>query len=136
MWTGIGSRASSWWTSDQLTHDFHVTPRLVVRRRLASGFSAGSRQFFNMKEFHMGTMRPTEGRADEFDLVELYASFEQLCEEEGPGAADEGELADLKRAMTDAYLRMDVAAFLDALSKAMSLRDGIRYESHRPVEDR
>jgi hypothetical protein len=83
----------------------------------------------------MGPLRSTEGRGDDFDLVELYCSFEQLCEEEGPGAADEGELADLKRAMTDAYVRKDAAGFLEALSKAMSLRDGIRYERHSPVDD-
>jgi hypothetical protein len=80
-------------------------------------------------------LRSTEGRGDEFDLVELYHSFEQLCEEEGPGAADEGELANLKRAMTDAYMRKDCGRFLDALSRAQLLRDGIPYELHLPADD-
>jgi len=83
----------------------------------------------------MEPLRSTEGRGDYFDLVELYCSFEELCEEEGPGAADEGELAELKRAMTDAFVRHDCAAFLDALSRAQLIREGIRYERHLPAED-
>jgi hypothetical protein len=80
-------------------------------------------------------MRSTEGHGDKFDLVELYHSFEQLCEEEGLGAADEGELANLKQAMTDAYVRKDCGGFLDALCRAQLARDGISYERHLPADD-
>jgi len=57
-------------------------------------------------------------------LCELYSQFEELCEIEGPGAADEGDLCRLRHEMTDACMAGDSVTFLDALSKAMLLRDG------------
>ena len=78
--------------------------------------------------FRKGYVVPSE-------LVEMYHSFERLCDEEGPGAADEGELANLIQEMTEAYLRKDRTGFLDALSRAMQARDGPSYAPRLFADD-
>jgi hypothetical protein len=69
--------------------------------------------------------RPREGPDPDPGLVDLFHQFEKLCEIEGPGAADEGDLSRLRREMTDCFLSGDSLAFLATLSQAMRLRDGI-----------
>jgi hypothetical protein len=67
--------------------------------------------------------RPSEGPGPGPKLFELYARFEELCETEGPGAADEGDLARVKQQMTAACVAGDEGRFLAFLSKALLLRD-------------
>jgi len=67
---------------------------------------------------------PDEGPGPDSELVEIFHDFEELCEIEGPGAADEGDLARLRQEMTDACAKRNRSAFLDRLAKAMLLRDG------------
>jgi hypothetical protein len=67
--------------------------------------------------------RPSEGPGPDPQLYELYLQFEELCEIEGPGAADEGDLARLKQEMTTACVAGHEARFLALLSEAMLRRN-------------
>jgi hypothetical protein len=75
----------------------------------------------------MDVNRPNEGTAGlERDLMlDLFSEFEELCEIEGPGAADTGDLCRLKHKMTDAFAAGDCSRFLGLLAKAMCIRDGM-----------
>lgn len=70
-----------------------------------------------------GKCRFTEGPGPDRELYELYTQFEELCEIEGPGAADEGDLSRLRQEMTEACLAGNKVKFLDRLSRALELRD-------------
>jgi hypothetical protein len=63
---------------------------------------------FDMKR----NCRFTEGPGPDRELFDLYTQFEELCEIEGPGAADEGDLSRLKQEMTAAWLRGDKHRFV------------------------
>jgi hypothetical protein len=67
---------------------------------------------------------PPEGPGPNQALVDLFHQFEELCEVEGPGAADEEDLCRLRHEMTEACMAGNARRFLDRLAKAMSLRDG------------
>jgi hypothetical protein len=75
---------------------------------------------------------PTEGPGPDLNLIELFQQFEELCEIEGSGAADEGDLCRLRHGMTEAFTTGNVRLFLDRLAKAMSLRDGDGFDSPGP----
>lgn len=68
--------------------------------------------------------RLTEGPRPNRALADLYKQFEDLCEIEGQGAADEGDLCRLRHEMTEACMTGDGARFLAALGEAMWRRDG------------
>jgi hypothetical protein len=67
---------------------------------------------------------PPEGPGPDQSLIDLYSQFEELCEVEGPGAADEGDLCRLRQEMTAACIAGDRVRFLDRLARAMHFRDG------------
>ena len=71
---------------------------------------------------------PHEGPGPDQSLIDLYYQFEELCEVEGPGAADEGDLCRLRHEMTDACLVGDAVTFMDRLARAMLLRDGKSFD--------
>jgi hypothetical protein len=71
---------------------------------------------------------PNEGPGPDQTLFNLYQQFEELCEIEGPGAADEGDLCRLRHEMTDAWIAGDSVAFLGILAEAMSRRDGTSFD--------
>jgi len=71
---------------------------------------------------------PPEGPGPDQTLIDLYMQFEELCEVEGPGAADEGDLCRLRHEMTDACLAGDPVTFMDRLTRAMILRDGKSFD--------
>ena len=75
---------------------------------------------------------PSEGPGPDQALVELYQQFDDLCEIEGPGAADEGDLCRLRQKMTEAFMAGDAASFLALLSEAMLARDGMIFVDSEP----
>jgi hypothetical protein len=77
-------------------------------------------------------MRPKQGRTEgpgpDQALIKLFHDFEELCEVEGPGAADEGDLCGLRQRMTEACMANDAMTFLDLLAEAMLRRDGSKFD--------
>jgi hypothetical protein len=78
-------------------------------------------------------IRLTEGPGPNPKLFALYEQFEQLCDNEGPGAADEGDLSRLRQEMTAACISGNEAGFLAALSEAMLRQAGITNTDYLPL---
>lgn len=77
----------------------------------------------------MERLRSAEGtRTSKELMLDLFTDFEQLIESEGPGAADLGDLCEMKHKMTDAFAVGDCSRFLGLLAEAMSLRDGRQFD--------